>query len=236
MPCKASGPAQRHAPPHPAGISQLNNACCRIVQRTDNLNTVRRASSAGLMEQAGASAGVPVEGRKQSPTDLAFQVGSTRKRASDLPTTLSSSYNGQALMCSEGAHSSEIGCCHYRALAALTPWWRSMASHPRAPRRISTLRRWPVCSSRARLSSSSIEVRAWTPPLLSCLPAMLEALDSGFVVAMTHSSMPCQWMVCNNDEQLVRQSAQMHLAPCSDGAGACSSRAAACRQPLQPHW
>lgn len=29
---------------------------------------------AALMEQAGASAAVPVEARKQSPTDLAFQV------------------------------------------------------------------------------------------------------------------------------------------------------------------
>lgn len=29
---------------------------------------------AGLMEQAGASAGVPVEARKQSPTGLAFQA------------------------------------------------------------------------------------------------------------------------------------------------------------------
>ena len=124
------------------------------------------------MEQAGASAGVPVEGRKQSPTDLAFQVGSTRKRASDLPTTLSSSYNSQAFTCSEGAHSSEIGCCHHRALAALTPWWRSMASHPRAPRRISTLRRWPACSSRARLSSSSIEVRTRGMSSSPCLPGI----------------------------------------------------------------
>ena len=48
--------------------------CLELRGRRTLPEAIDRNLLAGLMEQAGIAAGVPVEARKQSPVDLSFQV------------------------------------------------------------------------------------------------------------------------------------------------------------------